>query len=96
MAENKIRLSQIYREDISGYVHQVASGDNIRGAIGPSGPTGPQGIIGLTGNTGPLGPTGPNYGPSFLSLSLLEFSTPQCLAQVLILTNQVISRASKS
>ena len=64
MAENKIRLSQIYREDISGYVHQVASGDNIRGAIGPSGPTGPQGIIGLTGNTGPLGPTGPNYGPS--------------------------------
>tara|TARA_Y100001973_G_scaffold106750_1_gene187175 strand:- start:3632 stop:4711 length:1080 start_codon:yes stop_codon:yes gene_type:complete len=59
MADNKIRLSQIHKADISGYTQQVISASNIIGATGPTGPAGATGPSGVTGSTGPIGTTGP-------------------------------------
>ena len=73
MAENKIRLSQIYKPDLSGYVGEYVAGNNLVGPTGPTAPTGPigdtgpqgaQGISGLIGATGPRGFTGPLGGPT--------------------------------
>ena len=71
MAENKIRLSQMNKADISGYVTDIiTAGVQVVGSpgatvptgaisTGPTGPTGPQ-IVGPTGPTGAgiAGPTG--------------------------------------
>lgn len=58
MPDNRIRLSQLYKSDISGYVSDIIEGSDI---IGPSGATGPIGATGpaTTGATGPVGATGP-------------------------------------
>lgn len=55
MPENRIRLSQIYKPDISGYVGEIISGSSI---IGPSGATGPSGAAGAAGPSGETGPSG--------------------------------------
>lgn len=79
MADNRLRISQIYTPDISGYVNTVISNANLAGptgatgatgadstVTGPSGPTGPTGADStVTGPTGPTGNTGiPVTGPT--------------------------------
>jgi hypothetical protein len=59
MPDNRIRLSQLYKSDISGYTQEIISASSL---IGPSGPTGPSGVTGpeITGADGPSGETGPS------------------------------------
>ena len=59
MADNRIRLKQIYTPELSGYILAVAPISGIHGAVGATGVAGPVGPSGATGVTGPAGPTGP-------------------------------------
>lgn len=56
MADNRIRLKQIFLPELSGYILAVAP---ISGIAGPAGATGSAGPTGPTGGTGPAGPAGP-------------------------------------
>lgn len=59
MPDNRIRLTQLYTPDVSGYVQDVVDANNLSGPTGPTGSTGPKADTGPIGVTGPLGPTGP-------------------------------------
>lgn len=65
MPDNKIRLSQIYKPDISGYTQQIIDASNI---VGPTGVTGPAGNTGPSGTAGAVGPSGAT-GPIGLSVT---------------------------
>ena len=59
MADNRIRLKQIYTPELSGYILAVAPISGVGGPAGATGIAGPTGPSGATGATGPAGPTGP-------------------------------------
>ena len=60
MSDNRIRLAQLYKPDVSGYISSVTQNLNLVGPTGSTGPSGVTGPIGATGVTGPIGITGPS------------------------------------